>query len=368
MADRGTGVFILGFDPQAADKEWVAEMLKAIVENFFYAIHNKALVVGIVSRSGGTESITHETIDAHFSRLYGDKPPDAYFYHKAISSVGVPKRISVGGGLGDIHLYLLLDQGPKRIAYINRMGMLISDSREQSVNPVSTRARALWPDFAAVVVPSSPKGDKWSRQMENPSHDAVSPHKLPPKERRKASETFREARRLIRDGIDDTVGSAEHDGESNIRELSKILPDEFDPDRPGNTQLVSREDKPPSNRMEEVIDVSDEDDRIDDTDDVLTDDESPRGPGPRRRKGKEGRKGKGPGPSPMPRANLENVRFIATGEQECIVAFSLREPVKHVSIELKPAGVEPGREDPIVITSASLNGRGGSKRPTLNHS
>ena len=35
LDDCGTGVFILGFDPQTAAKEWVNEMLAAVVENFF---------------------------------------------------------------------------------------------------------------------------------------------------------------------------------------------------------------------------------------------------------------------------------------------------------------------------------------------
>ena len=360
----GTGVFILGFNPQTTnDREWIDEMAKAVVENFFSAIHDKALVVEIASRGAKTEKITHETIEIYFSRLYDDsRRPNGYFYHRAISRGAGPTRIPSGEGLGELDLYLLLDEGPSRTAYVNRLGMLISDSREIGVNPVSPRGRALWPDFAAVIVPSTDKGDSWSRQMENPSHDAVSPEKIRNSvARRQAVRTFRDTRQLVRAAIDDAVGVADYDSESNIRELHTILPDEFDPSRPGNTQLVSKEVRPPSNRMEEVNETPDDPLDIDLGTDK-TDDEPPdhdrKTNGTRHPRNGKIRERTGPAYTPRRRATLAQTRFVATGEHECIVAFNLTEPVEHMAIVLKPAGVEPGgREDPIVITSASLDGQ-----------
>ena len=364
LDDVGTGVFILGFDPQTTNnREWIDEMAKAVVENFFCAIHNKALVVEIASRGAKTKKITHETIDTYFSRLYNDsRRPNGYFYHRAISSGGEPTRIPSDGRLGELELHLLLDEGPSRTAYVNRMGMLISDSREIGVNPISPRGRALWPDFAAVIVPSTDKGDSWSRQMENPSHDAVSPEKIRDSAaRRKAIRMFRDARQLVRAAIDDAVGVAEYDSESNIRELHTILPDEFDPSRSGNTQLVSREVRPPSNRMEEVNETPDDpldiDVGTDKTNNEPLDYDKKNEHNSHQSNGKI-RERTGPAYTPRRRATLAQTRFVATGEHECIVAFNLTEPVEHMAIVLNPAGVEPGgREDPIVITSASLDGQ-----------
>ena len=66
---------------------------------------------------------------------------------KPISGAREPIRIKDNSDLGDLDLYLLLDEGPRRTAYVNRMGMLISDSTEQKVNPVSPRRSSLWPGF-----------------------------------------------------------------------------------------------------------------------------------------------------------------------------------------------------------------------------
>ena len=337
---------------------------KAVIENFFFAIHKQSLVVEISSSGSGTESINHETVATHISRIYGNNPSNGCFYHKAISSNRDPRLIVVDGDIGDIDLYLLLDEGPSRTAYVNRMGMLISESTEIKVNPVSPRRRALWPDFTAVVVPATDSGDRWSRRMENPSHDEVSPTKLrDPKERRNAITTFENARRAIRQAIDDEVGIGTYQDESNIKELRSILPDEFDPEQPGNVQLISTEVRPPSNRMEEVVEILDEEDLDEDFnpisevpfEDVPDPDYDPRpDPSP---PNPNAEPKPGPGNKPQPRINLENTRFIAAGESECIVAFELKKDIKQMEILLRPAGVElGGNEQPISILSASLNG------------
>lgn len=88
LDDTGTGVFILGFEPRTRGKEWITEMLRAVVENFFYAIHDKSLVVEINPRGAATETVNHETIDLYFDRLYSVEKPHAYHFHRAISGGG----------------------------------------------------------------------------------------------------------------------------------------------------------------------------------------------------------------------------------------------------------------------------------------
>ncbi len=395
LDEPGTGVFILGFDPQTVrNREWIDEMLRAVVENFFYAIHNEALVVEIKSRGAGTETVTRDTIASYFERLYGDKEPNSYYYHRAICERG--KTIQGESDLGDLELYLLLNEGPRRTAYVNRMGMLISDSRESKVNPVSPQRRALWPDFAAVVTPNTDEGDSWSRIMETPSHDGVSPERLKdPKARRNASKTFADARRSIRAAIDEAIGTGKSYEESNVRELREILPDEFDPDMPGNTELVSTEVRRPSNHIPDVdiVDIHE-----DEEDEEVIDEEGGEGgwipgpdpgphpgpdpgphpgpdPGPHPGPDPGPHPGPDPGPHPgpdpdpkpnppapdyvsQPRARLRNPRFMAIGERECLIAFELDEPADLVTLTLRPAGVELGeRMGPVRVASASLDGR-----------
>ena len=367
LDETGTGVFILGFDPPTSStQEWMDEITKAVIDNFFFAVHNQALVVNITSAEGESQSVTHESVATHISRIYGDKPSNGCFYHKAVSSAREPIRVEAGGDLGDLHLYVLVDEGPSRTAYVNRMGMLISESKEIDVNPVSPMRRALWPEFAAVIVPASDSGDRWSRRMENPSHDEVAPTKLrDPKSRRDAIKTFANARRAVRQAIDGLVGTGNYESESNIKELRSILPDEFDPELPGNIQLVSTEVRPPSNRMEEVVetlveDVLEEDfhaasdDPFEDAFDItphLESNSHPVDPNPERPPTP------GPGIQLQRRVSLEGTRFIAAGKNECVVAFELKKRVNQMEILLKPAGVEPGgNEQPIPVLSASLDG------------
>ena len=383
LDDTGTGVFILGFDPQVGDREWIDATLRAVVENFFYAIH----VVEIKSRGARAETVNRDTIGVHFERLYRKKKPEAYYYHRAICEEA--KTVELDSNLGRLNLYLHLDEGaPRRTAYINRMGMLISDSREQKYNPAAPVNRGLWPNFAAVVVPDTDEGDKWSRRMETPSHDAVSPERLKdPKEGKKAYKIFQDARSAVRSAIDDQIGTGEFLEESNIHELSEILPDEFDPNLPGNRALVSEEGRPPPNRMIEDIedddddaeesegedwedgredrendedeneddedeDEDDDDEDDDDDDEDEDDDDDDRTKHPRRTTTRDN--------VPQPRARLGKPRYIADGEDaySCTVAFELSEAVEHITLTLRPAGAERGEKmRPIRVASASLLGQ-----------
>ena len=224
-----------------------------------------------------------------------------------------------------------------------------------------------------MIVPATDAGDKWSRRMENPSHDEVSPTKLrDPKARRTAMKIFQDARRSIRQAIDEEVGTNNYDEESNIEELRSILPDEFDPNRPGNMQLISTEARTPSNRMEEIVEIDDDDEL---GDDFSLDSENPFddvGPEPNRIRihgpqpdnppspnpNPVPKEKRGPGYTSQPRVSLNKTRFIAAGETECVVAFELGKSVERMEIVLKPAGVEPGGvEESIVVTSASIDGR-----------
>ena len=387
LDDTGTGVFILGFNPQVGDREWIDATLRAVIENFFYAIHDEKLVVEIKSRAARTETVNRDTIDVHFERLYRNrkKKPEAYYYHRAVCDEA--KTVELDSILGRLNLYLHQDEGaPRRTAYINRMGMLISDSREQKYNPAAPVNRGLWPNFAAVVVPDTDEGDKWSRRMETPSHDAVSPERLKdPKEGRKAYKIFQDARSAVRAAIDDQIGTGEFLEESNIHELSEILPDEFDPNLPGNRALVSEEGRPPPNRMIEDIedddddaeesegedwedgredrendedededdeDEDDDDEDEEDEDDEDDDDDDDRTKHPRRTTTRDN--------VPQPRARLGKPRYIADGEDaySCTVAFELSEAVEHITLTLRPAGAERGEKmRPIRVASASLLGQ-----------
>ena len=356
LAETGTGVFIMGFNPHASD--WVDQVATAAIENFFYAIHHQNLTVEIVPQDGSSVRIDHQTIDYLFERL-APINRDAVHYYRAIrdlaeDAVEVTRRFR---DLGRLRAYIVFCEGaPRRIAHINRNGMLITDSREQKVNPLAPRGRSLWPDFVAVVVPDTDAGDLWLRRMENPSHDSLSTGPLrSEEERRDADRRLRQARRELGDIIERKAEIDKYGEASNIDELADILPDQNDilGDRTLTTQVVETRSTP-----SDVVEMAEE---IEDEGGGEGEDA---GDGSGGGKGTEegggaGRNGNRPVRHRDQRTLLRRVRYIPLSSSEAIVAFNpSSDPPREVRLSLTPAGTDrdPRGTRPVAITEATKVG------------
>ncbi len=308
------------------------------------------MVVTVCPADGEPVDINYETLDT----LFRDLPPNSpsrHFYRAIRESE--PVQTESFDRLGVLKLYLRLNEGPGRIAHINRNGMLITDSREQKVNPLAPRRNGLWPEYAAVVTPASNPGDQWLRNMENPSHDALSTNQLSDEvERKKAESIFLEARQKLRAIIDEKTMINQYGDTSNLRELAQYFP-ELNPDAPGNRALKT-DSVPTRGRRAQIEVIIDE--KGDDTTPESAPDDIPdpaEHPGP------------GPGPDPNPdrprrkesgerraRSRLTSPRFIPTTSQAATVAFTtaadLNGPLK---LALLPAGGERERQQKIEVTS-----------------
>ena len=379
LDEPGTGVFIMGFNPRSDN--WVEEITSAVVESFFYAIHHKQLVVEIeTEKSGDAVAVTHENLDSLFNR--DNKTPNAYHYYKAIrdaESVQTPKLARIGA----LGVYVTMGSGPRRIAYVNRNGMLISDSREQKINPIAPRGRSLWPDFAGVAIPVSDSGDNWVRTMENPSHDSMSPLQLQERsEIRQAERIFKEARDSIRAIIDDKAETARYGDTSNLDELASTLP-EFDPNTPGNKELETQIINPPTgNTQGPETEIREEGGNYD-VENNENDDAD--GEGNMEREGREngGSEGNGgggggggngegnehggggsqggtgggsAGRGTARRIALNNVRIMTVAPRQVVIAFNVAgDSQNQINLSLIPAGEEKrGQENRIEITQASI--------------
>ena len=366
----GAGVFVMGFNPRSA--EWVKEVTAAVIENFFYAVHHKNLVVKVAAPEADGVVVNHETLDWLFESYSAGKP--SHYYYKAIRD-RQPLDTDAIGKIGPLQVFLALGAGPRRIAYINHNGMLITDSREQKANPVAPRGRSLWPDFAAVVTPTTVAGDEWVRQTENPSHDAMSPWQLEDdKERRAADGVFREVRATISKIIDDAAEVEKYGDTSNLMELAELFPDEFDPSAPGNAVLPTRTTPitpiRPSGRVSELQIAYET--MLENTDDTQSGGNSGDGNNQQENGGGNGGGGGGEGGSQSgndlgkksrekrerqarpPR--LRYPRFLPTGPAAATVAFTVAEnSAQEVSLALTPAGGEwLGQESHIAITDAKV--------------
>ena len=351
LGDTGTAVFIMGFNAHSSD--WAGQVATAAIENFFHAIHQQNLTVEIHAPDVSPIRIDHQTIDYLFERL---KPinRNAVHYYKAIRDLGeddieLTKRLTK---LGRLRTHVAFAEGaPRRIAHINRNGMLITDSREQKVNPLAPRQRGLWPDFVAVVVPDTDAGDLWLRKMENPSHDSLSSGQLRDEtERRDAERRFKQARRELGDIIERRAELDRYGEASNIDELAGILPD-VDDDA-GDRSLMTRviESRSTSSDVMEVAEEIESEGG---------------GEGEERSSGDVGgeeanietdglgQEGDRPIKQRDLRAKLRSVRYIPLSPSEAIVAFNptTSDPPREVRLSLNPAGSD---RDPHIIPAVAI--------------
>ena len=359
LDETGTGVFVMGFNPRST--QWVEEMTRAVIENYFCAIAEKKLIVKIVPiESDSQEVINHETIDSLFS--YQKQPDDAIYYYQAIRDGDIENTIRLGE-LGPLAVHVILEPGaPRKIALVNRNGMLIADSKDMRINPISPRARGVWPDFAAVVIPATDKGDSWLRSMENPSHDSVSTGQLSTEsERRAADVLFKRAREEISDIIEMLADLDDYGDESNLEELAGYLADtgagadqvlsttELTPREPSWVDMRDDDDSDDNEDMkndmsgEEGEDESEEEGEDNDDDDESRDDEDDSDVPPRR--------------SQM---RLRRTRVIPISSTEAIIAFDPPDDAPgQINLTLARMGVDRDSRlrDILTVTEAySLNG------------
>ena len=339
LGDTGTGVFIMGFNPRSDN--WMTEIARAAADNYFYAIHNKQLIVSI--RADGDSApidIVHDTLDD----LFEGRETPAYYYYRAIRDTK-PRRMQSVGKLGNLDAFVLFENyAPRRIGYINRNGMLITDSREQAHNPLAPKGKSLWPDYAVMVMPATDDGDMWVRDMENPSHSSVSPEQLPNvDEIRAAKNCFLEARRTLTKIIDEESGIDEPGETSNIGELARFFPEQGgDPEQ----EEILKVRNVQRNRQAVRLDAPEGPEDNGDAGDEHEGSVRAEGSG-----GSSGNEGGGKGVSgnqPRPaRYALNNVRVIPRSSTECYIAFTPEtEDDVEISLPLIPAGadVHPGKD------------------------
>ena len=339
LSDTGTGVFIMGFNPRSDD--WTMEVARAAADNYFHAIHSKNLVVAIQPIEGDPIDIVHDTLDDQFT----NRETPSYFYYRAIRD-STPVSTRQIGKLGslDVHTVFAKD-APRRTGYINRNGMLITDSRELTNNPLSPRGKGFWPDYAVAVMPATDEGDMWVREMENPSHTSISPDQLSDRaEVRAAKNSFLEARRALTEIIDEESGVNEPNDASNIGELARFFPEEDGETKQDEILRVRTiEHRKPAALLGDATGSGYEDGFGGEYEGAGGRNGSG-GSGDRRNGGGEANTGAQPRPA---RHSLSNVRVIPRSSTECYIAFTPEtEDDVEISLPLIPAGADahPGKD------------------------
>ena len=349
----------MGFNPRSDD--WTKDVQTAIIESFFHAIHHKQLKVRISSAGAVVPiEITHETIDHLFESSRTAAESEAYHYYLAIRDADADLTPDLDG-LGVLHVQVRTEAGPRRTAYVNRNGMLITASRELNVNPIAPRGKSLWPNYAAVVTPTDDDGDKWIRAMENPSHDSISTGQLHAKDEiRDATRIFKQARAAIREIIDRKAEIEKYGDTSNLDELAAVFPD-FDAAIESNRRLNVR-------LMEHQVRIHETHGSAEYNAEATLSNESQEGGtierdgslrGDERKETHEhgddtGLQSKRPEEDSAHRAWLRTPRVIHVGEREAVLAFtSQRDEPDVIRLALTPAGEHYDTEGRIPIEEAT---------------
>jgi hypothetical protein len=158
-SETGTDLYVPGF---AADDNWEASIVRAVLEHFFVAILEEKLIVKI-----GEIEINADSF-ADLLEQYGEdedgEPLLVSKYFKAYTSPKEPPFYEVQdfGDMGEMELYLITGKDlPKRVAMFRSTGMKILDKRFQSILP-----------FAGVFVAKGEKLNEFLRKLEPPNHQS----------------------------------------------------------------------------------------------------------------------------------------------------------------------------------------------------
>ena len=212
----GSGIFIIGFNPQL--KNWIKVAKKSIAHNFFVAIHEKKLEIHINS-----EPINYETLDSIFEDDR-KKEPTRHYYHIIRDNM---KKEIVEGDLGKFTVQINIDDedAPNQIAYVNRRGMMVTDKRTFKENPFHTAIGKGWAKYAVVVMANDDATDMKIRMMEPPNHQSIEYRRINDHNKRDSmEEQLRDIKNKITDIINNAISESNHEHDINLSELADILP------------------------------------------------------------------------------------------------------------------------------------------------
>ena len=243
LKQSGTGVFIIGFRRERFPS-WVQLTAREILRNFFHAIHAGNLEIHLQDPKSGTETALNQQSLGTEMELLGEKERSRQYF-QAIQ--GEPQETSPSGRLGPprrMMVWISNDgNAPKRLAHLNRRGMLITDDGRIRDNPFMPYGSGGWAPWCAVTMAADEETDRFIRRMEPATHNAIHPGELMnPAEQEDATRELKHHREQIAKLIRNRIEQDSATRSSNITELAELFPD-LSLDQ--GTDLEWQEIKPP---------------------------------------------------------------------------------------------------------------------------
>ena len=328
LGETGSGIFIAGFDPLLRNWSKVAE--RSIAESFFEAVHTKKLRINLEGKS-----MTRDTLDEVFEQ---DPNNRSFHYYRIVRDDPGVETACIKTGLGQFTLKFRIgmDGMPNRIAYVNRRGMLVTDTRQRGTNPFYKALGRGWAKYAAVVMASDDETDKKIREMEPPNHGTIEPGRIiDPKRREEMEAALAEVRDKITTIIGEALRLSVKDQEINVSELADVMP--IDDSDNGGTGEQGQDQEAELNNRKLRPKKSGESYPL------------PEDKG----KGTTGSTGKKHTNNSKPKdgstAMLEKIRIMrANGKMR--VAFTPTKRTGDIRFLIRPAGEERMREDALIIS------------------
>ena len=236
---KGTSLSIAGF---RAQDDWRIGIASSVIENFFYAIDRKRLVVmvepdaslverGLIEIDSASLAGWFDYLEEHLdeSEYQGEEDIGALkearaFWGVADESADAVERTDPD--LGTCRLWIKVQDGlPNKVGFVRRTGMLVTTQQRGLLRFPGYR------DFAALCVFDDPGGNELLRRMENARHDQFEPDRLPEAEREKGRKALKRITDWVRREIRRHAGPPPGGRSTVLAELATYLPD-FQPDEP----------------------------------------------------------------------------------------------------------------------------------------
>lgn len=326
LARNGCGVFVMGIDKES----WKEEVKMSVVHNFFVAMHDGKLEVLVDDEWINQKTLEKFHFDDHMNR----------YYYEIIKS---KKPLRIKGQFGSFDLGVIHGEKNMRncVAYINRRGMLITDSKSRRSNPFHPRIGA--GNFAAVIRAADDETDELVRKMEPPTHGAIETGRLKGDLHKRLTPQLKSIRDRIIGHIEKEL-NMDATNSADLSELAGVLPDVSGYDTPSKNTAGARF-KETIERVKTPIPVHRPPKRGEKG-------HGAEGGGRKRaRKSTAGRHPAATGPDRMPTEYVMNDASMLRCDYVLRMSFAMKQ--RAAKFEIRPAGEEAKQENAIQILQVS---------------
>ncbi|MFC4640050.1 hypothetical protein [Deinococcus hohokamensis] len=201
--ERGTSIHIPGC--VQLGESWHQDITRAVVENFWAAIHCGRLEVHL---PGAGVVISSATLDEVIQHHLADNETLG-FHYRALRDV--PARVQELRHLGRVRFHLLVEKGAPRRTMMMRRPLMVVEQRTSTFNL----------EFAGVLICDDERGNRLLRDMEPPEHNKWDPNRAP--DSQQAGRALRELVAFIRDTLREQIPKQDATPE-RIPALEGLLP------------------------------------------------------------------------------------------------------------------------------------------------